>query len=144
MQKTINYNNRKLVGQKSVKYLNNYNPAEGKVYSLIPDSEKEDVEEAVKAATQAFPSWSSLPAEDRMKILLKAADLIDRDLDKLALAESIDNGKPVKLARTLNMPRASANIRFYATASMHFATEAHVNEGDSVNYTIRMPLGSVA
>lgn len=75
-----------------------------------------------------------------MKILLRLADLIDRDLDKLALAESIDNGKTVKLARSLDIPRASANIRFYATAAMHFATEAHVNDGDSVNYTTRMPM----
>src|SRR5258708_9375109 len=140
MQKILNYINGKLVEPHSGKYLDNYNPAEGKVYSLIPDSEKEDVEEAVKAATQAFPSWSSLPAEDRMKILLKVADLIDRDLEKLASAESVDNGKPVKLARSLDIPRASANIRFYATAAMHFATDAHVNEGDSVNYTTRMPI----
>jgi len=61
----------------------------------------------------------------------------------LSLAESIDNGKTVKLARSLDIPRASANIRFYATAAMHFATDAHINEGDSVNYTTRMPIGVV-
>jgi aminomuconate-semialdehyde/2-hydroxymuconate-6-semialdehyde dehydrogenase len=143
MEKILNYINGKLVEPHPKKYLDNYNPAEGKVYSLIPDSDKEDVEEAVNAAAQAFSSWSILLTEDRMKMLLKLADLIDRDLDKLALAESIDNGKTVKLARSLDIPRASANIRFYATASMHFATDAHVNEGDSVNYTTRMPIGVV-
>ncbi len=143
MQKISNYINGKLTAPLSGKYLDNINPAEGKVYSLLPDSEKEDVEEAVKAAMQAFTSWSKLPAEERMKILLKIADLIDRDIDKLALAESIDNGKTVKLAQTIDMPRASANMRFYATASMHVSTEAHVNEGDSVNYTTRMPIGVV-
>ncbi len=143
MEKILNYINGKLIEPRSGKFLDNYNPAEGKVYSLVSDSEKEDVDQAVEAAAKAFPSWSILPTEDRMKILLKLADLIDRDLDKLALAESIDNGKPVKLARNLDIPRASANIRFYATAAMHFATDAHVNEGDSVNYTTRMPIGVV-
>src|SRR5258706_3893415 len=143
MEKILNYINGKLVEPHSGKYLDNYNPAEGKVYSLIPDSEKEDVELAVNAASKAFPSWSVLPNEERMKILLKIADLIDRDLEKLAMTESIDNGKTVKLARTLDIPRASANIRFYATAAMHFATDAHVNESDSVNYTSRMPIGVV-
>jgi len=143
MQQILNYINGKLVEPHSGKYLDNFNPAEGKIYSLIPDSEKEDVEDAVKAATNAFPFWSIRSNEDRMKILLKAADLIDRDLDKLAMAESIDSGKTVKLARSLDIPRASANIRFYATAAMHFATDAHVNDGDSVNYTTRMPIGVV-
>jgi len=142
-KKILNYINGKLVEPHSGKFLDNYNPAEGKVYSLIPDSDKEDIEAAVKAATKAFPTWSILPTEDRMKILLKVANLIDRDLDKLSQAESIDNGKTVKLARSLDIPRASANIRFYATAAMHFATDAHVNEGDSVNYTTRMPIGVV-
>jgi len=143
MEKILNYINGKLIEPYSGKFLDNYNPTEGKVYTLIPDSDKEDVEVAVNAAAEAFPSWSILSTEERMKILLKVADLIDRDLDKLALAESIDNGKTVKLARSLDIPRASANIRFYATAAMHFATDAHVNEGDSVNYTTRMPIGVV-
>jgi aminomuconate-semialdehyde/2-hydroxymuconate-6-semialdehyde dehydrogenase len=143
MEKILNYINGKSVEPLSKKYLDNYNPSEGKVYSLIPDSDKEDVEQAVKAATHAFPSWAILPTEERMKMLLKVADLIDRDRDKLTLAESIDNGKTAKLARSLDIPRAAANIRFYATAAMHFATDAHVNEGDSVNYTTRMPIGVV-
>lgn len=141
MQKILNYINGKLVEPLSGKYLDNYDPSRGIVYSHIADSEKEDVEAAAEAAIRAFPSWSQMATEDRMKILLRLSDLIDRDLDKLALAESIDNGKPVKLARSLDIPRASANIRFYATAAMHFATDAHVNDGDSVNYTTRMPVG---
>ncbi|MBS1506937.1 MAG: aldehyde dehydrogenase [Bacteroidetes bacterium] len=141
MQKILNYINGKLVEPLSGKYLDNYDPSRGIVYSHIADSEKEDVEAAAEAAIRAFPSWSQMATEDRMKILLRLADLIDHDLDKLALAESIDNGKPVKLARSLDIPRASANIRFYATAAMHFATDAHVNDGDSVNYTTRMPVG---
>ncbi|HLZ16883.1 MAG TPA: aldehyde dehydrogenase family protein, partial [Cyclobacteriaceae bacterium] len=143
MEKILNYIDGKLVNPVTEFFLENVNPSEGKAYSLLPDSEKEDVDSAVNAASQAFPAWSALPAEERAKILLKIADLIDRDLEKLALAESVDNGKPVKLARLLDIPRASANIRFYATAAMHFATDAHVIEGDAVNYTTRMPIGVV-
>ena len=143
MEKILNYIGGKLAAPSSGKFLDNFNPSEGKVYSLVADSDERDVNEAVKAAKQAFPSWSAMPTEERCKILLRIADLIDRDLDKLALAESIDNGKTVKLAKAVDIYRASANIKFYATAAMHFASEAHVNDGDSVNYTTRMPIGVV-
>lgn len=143
MEKILNYIGGKLAEPSSGKFLDNFNPSEGKVYSLVADSDERDVNEAVKAAKQAFPSWSAIPTEERCKILLRIADLIDRDLDKLALAESIDNGKTVKLAKAVDIYRASANIKFYATAAMHFASEAHVNDGDSVNYTTRMPIGVV-
>jgi aminomuconate-semialdehyde/2-hydroxymuconate-6-semialdehyde dehydrogenase len=98
---------------------------------------------AVNAASRAFSGWSSLAAEKRFVVLQRIADLIDRDLDKLALAESIDNGKPVSLAKTLDIPRASANIRFFATAAIHFSSEAHVTGADAVNYTLRAPVGVV-
>ena len=143
MEKILNYIGGKLAEPSSGKFLDNYNPSEGKVYSLVADSDERDVSEAVKAAKQAFPLWSTMPAEERCKILLRIADLIDRDLEKLSLAESIDNGKTVKLAKAVDIYRASANMKFYATAAMHFASEAHVNDGDSVNYTTRMPIGVV-
>lgn len=143
MEKILNYIDGKLAEPRSGKFIDNYNPSIGKVYSLVADSGKEDVDDAVAAAAKAFPAWSVMPAEERTKILLRMADLVDRDLEELAKAESVDNGKPVKLARSLDIPRASSNIRFYATASAHFATDAHVNENDSVNYTTRTPIGVV-
>jgi aminomuconate-semialdehyde/2-hydroxymuconate-6-semialdehyde dehydrogenase len=143
MEKILNYIGGNLVEPESGKYVDNIDPSEGRVYSLVSDSDARDVNEAVKAAKEAFPSWSKISAEERCKILLKVADLIDRDLEKLALAESIDNGKTVKLARAVDIYRASANMKFYATSAMHFASEAHVNDGDSVNYTTRMPIGVV-
>jgi aminomuconate-semialdehyde/2-hydroxymuconate-6-semialdehyde dehydrogenase len=82
-----------------------------------------------------------MEVEKRSKILLKIADLIDRDLDKLALAESIDNGKPYKLAKIVDIPRASANMSFFATGSIHFASEAHITDKEAVNYTARTPIG---
>lgn len=125
----------------SGQYINNIDPSQGQVYSLIADSDERDVAAAVMAAQQAFAGWAALSAEKRAAILLRIADLIDRDLDKLALAESIDNGKPVKLAKAVDIPRASANMRFYATASIHFASEAHMMGNEAVNYTVREPAG---
>lgn len=141
MQRIQNYINGELTGPASGKYLDNYNPAEGKVYSLIPDSDEIDVSHAVDSAAQAFPEWSSTPVEKRSLILQKIADLIDRDSDKLALAESIDNGKPLELARRLDIPRASSNMRFFATGAIHFASEAHITDKEAINYTTRTPIG---
>ncbi|HEY6111815.1 MAG TPA: aldehyde dehydrogenase family protein, partial [Chthoniobacterales bacterium] len=99
------------------KFLDNIEPATGKAYSQVADSGKEDVDLAVGAAAEkAFPDWSKKPAAERSKILLRIADLIERDLEKFARAESIDTGKPITLARALDIPRAVANFRFFATA----------------------------
>ncbi len=143
MQEIQNYINGELVAPQSGQYLDNYNPAEGKVYSLIPDSDAGDVQKAVDAATNAFPAWSTMQVEKRSAILQNLANLIDRDLDKLAWAESIDSGKTVKLASTLDIPRSSSNIRFFATGAMHFSSEAHITGNEAVNYTLRNPIGVV-
>jgi aminomuconate-semialdehyde/2-hydroxymuconate-6-semialdehyde dehydrogenase len=143
MQKILNYIHGQLTEPNSRNYLDNINPAEGKVYCQLPDSDRKDVNQAAHAARLAFPEWSTMPVKKRSDILLKIADLIDRYLEKLALAESIDNGKPLKLAKELDIPRASANIRFFATAILHFSSEAHLSDNEAVNYTIRSPLGVV-
>ncbi|MFM7856433.1 MAG: aldehyde dehydrogenase family protein, partial [Flammeovirgaceae bacterium] len=119
MKNILNYINGQHVAPQSAKHLNNYNPSEGSVYSTLPDSDASDVALAYAAADKAFVGWSNMPNAQRAQVLLKIADLIDRDLEKLALAESVDNGKPVSLARAMDIPRASANMRFYATAAMH-------------------------
>ncbi|MFZ2905913.1 MAG: aldehyde dehydrogenase [Cyclobacteriaceae bacterium] len=141
MEKIQNYINRKLVQPQSGKYFDNVNPAEGKTYSLIPDSDERDVAFAVEAAKKAFHGWSTTPPDKRATFLNKIADLIDRDLNKLALAESIDQGKPVKLATVVDIPRAAANLRFYATASQHFSSEAHLTGQEAINYTQYEPIG---
>ncbi len=141
MEKIYNYINGELVEPISGSFLDNYNPAEGKIYSVIPDSDQHDVANAVAAAKAAFIQWSAMAVEKRSAVLTRIADLIDRDLDKLALAESIDNGKPVKLAKVVDIPRASANMRFFASGAIHFASEAHVTGTDAINYTVRNPIG---
>ncbi len=123
------------------KYLDNIEPATGNPYSQVADSDARDVELAVAAAEGAFVNWSRTPAAERSKILLRIADLIERDLDKLARAESIDTGKPLSLARTLDIPRAASNFRFFATAILHTESEAHITDNIAFNYTLRQPRG---
>lgn len=109
----------------------------------IPDSNEKDINVAVAAAKNAFPAWSVTPVEERFKILNRIAELIDKNLDELALAETNDNGKPLWLSKQVDIPRASANFRFFATGIMHFATESHHMEDKAVNYTLRQPIGIV-
>jgi aminomuconate-semialdehyde/2-hydroxymuconate-6-semialdehyde dehydrogenase len=125
------------------KYMDSVNPATGEVYSQIPDSDADDIALAVTAAQAAFPKWSTTPAEEKFKILNRIAELIDQNLDALALAETNDNGKPLWLSKMVDIPRASSNFRFFATGLMHFATESHNMENGTVNYTLRQPVGIV-
>jgi aminomuconate-semialdehyde/2-hydroxymuconate-6-semialdehyde dehydrogenase len=138
-----NYINGQLVEPQSKTYIDGYNPATGKVYSQIPNSDTADVELAIQAAQQAFPLWSNTPKEQRSKVLIKLASLIERDLPRLALAESTDNGKPLKLASTVDIPRAAANFNFYATGILHYASASHSMEEGLINYTLRQPIGVV-
>lgn len=125
------------------KYIDNINPATGEPYSQTPDSDEADVEFAVGAAKGAFPAWSSTPPEERFKALNRIAELIDQNLDALALAETNDNGKPLWLSKKVDIPRASSNFRFFATGLMHMSTESHNMEGRAINYTLRQPIGVV-
>lgn len=141
MQQIKNYIGGELLEPVSKSYLDNFCPSTGKVYSHIPDSDANDVELAYKAASKAFPEWSNTPKETRSKYLLTIAALIEKNLDKLALAESIDNGKPLKLAKTVDIPRAAANFHFYGTGILHYAAHAHSMEQTAINYTLRQPVG---
>lgn len=143
MQNIQNFIGGEYLAPLSGLYLDNYEPGTGKIYSKIPNSSKRDLFLAIKAAEQAFETWSQRKIEDRSRILLKLADIVERDLERLAMAESRDNGKPVSLARRVDIPRAAANFRFYASAIVNHASEAHIAEGIMVNYTRRAPLGIV-
>ncbi|PYJ44947.1 MAG: 2-hydroxymuconic semialdehyde dehydrogenase [Verrucomicrobia bacterium] len=123
------------------KYLDNIEPATGKPYSQVADSDTRDVDLAVAAAEKAFCDWSKKPAAERSRFLLRIADLIERDLEKFARAESVDTGKPISLARSLDIPRAIANFRFFATAILHTESEAHITDNVAFNYTLRQPRG---
>ncbi len=141
MKKILNFINGTLQEPISGQFLDNVNPATGEVYSLIPDSDERDVELAVKAAQDAFPAWSKLPKDKRSAILIRISEILKERLEEFALAESIDNGKPVWLSRTVDIPRAIDNFHFYATAALHTSTEAHSMENTALNYTLRTPIG---
>lgn len=125
-------------------YLDNFEPATGMVYSQIPDSDTKDVSAAIDAATEAFPLWSSLSNEERSQWLMKIADGIEARMDEFAAAESKDNGKPITLAKSVDIPRAVANFRFFAQAITQFSSESHFMQGVGINYTLRQPIGVAA
>lgn len=143
MEQLKNYINGELTESVSKQYLNNYEPATGEVYAQIPDSDERDVQLAFDAAKNAFGSWSKTPLESRMMLLMKVAEGIEQRIDEFAVAESKDNGKPQKLARAVDIPRAISNFRFYASALQHFASESHQMPGVGINYTLRQPIGVV-
>lgn len=144
MEKLQNYIGGQLQAPISGAYLDNYEPAKGEVYSLIPRSGADDVAAAVAAAEAAFPLWSGLSNAERSRHLMAVSNRISERLDELAMAESRDNGKPFKLAQTVDIPRARDNFAFYATAILHEEDEFHNMGAKGFNYTLRQPLGSVA
>jgi aminomuconate-semialdehyde/2-hydroxymuconate-6-semialdehyde dehydrogenase len=122
-------------------YIDNHEPATGQVYSKIPDSDERDIEMATAAAKAAFPAWSALPVAKRSEVMLRIAELIEENLDMLAKAESRDNGKPLWLAKSVDIPRARENFHFFATGILHFASESHSTADNVINYTLRKPVG---
>lgn len=138
-----NYINGQLVAPSGNQYIDNYEPATGKIYSRIPDSDEHDVDNAVEAAKNAFEGWKNLSIEQRHDYLIRISDLIGQKLDEFARAESRDNGKPFKLACHVDIPRAVSNFKFYATAVMSWSSEANHMTEKAINYTLRQPLGPV-
>jgi aminomuconate-semialdehyde/2-hydroxymuconate-6-semialdehyde dehydrogenase len=143
MEKLRNFINGEYCEPIGGTYIDNYEPATGKVYSLIPNSDERDVQKAVDAAEIAFPIWSTMSVEERSSILIKVSEGIEKRMEQFVAAESRDNGKPLTLAAHVDIPRAVSNFHFFATAIVHFASESHYMEGVGVNYTIRKPLGIV-
>jgi aminomuconate-semialdehyde/2-hydroxymuconate-6-semialdehyde dehydrogenase len=143
MQFLENYIDGNLIAPTLKNYIECVNPATAAVFAQIPDSNEADVQLAVTAAKKAFPTWSKTTTEERFKILNHIADLIDKNLEALALAETNDNGKPLWLSNMVDIPRASSNFRFFATGMMHFAAESHSMTDKAINYTLRNPIGIV-
>lgn len=139
-----NYINGQYVNPINNEWIDNYCPANGEVYGQIPNSSNEDVEVAYSAAKTAFPSWSQTTLEERNRILIKISELIEANLQRFAEAESKDNGKPISLAKTVDIPRAASNFRFFGNAITQFASESHESIGqNAINYTLRQPIGVV-
>lgn len=142
--KIKNYINGQFLNPIKNEWIDNYNPSNGEVYGQLPNSTKEDVENAYIAAKSAFPSWSKTTLEERSRILIKISELLEANLQRFAEAESKDNGKPISLAKSVDIPRAASNFRFFGNAITQFASESHESIGqNAINYTLRQPIGVV-
>ena len=144
MIKIQNYINGQFSNPLANSWIDNYNPSNGEVYCQLPNSNTEDVENAYKAAKTAFTSWSQTTFEERSRIMLKISELLETNLQRFAEAESKDNGKPVSLAKAIDIPRAASNFRFFGNAITQFSSESHESVGqNAINYTLRQPIGVV-
>jgi aminomuconate-semialdehyde/2-hydroxymuconate-6-semialdehyde dehydrogenase len=116
-------------------------PAAGTAYATMAASDAEDVAAAQAAAARALPGWAALPAEERAGALRRLADLVERDLERLALLESADSGKPLALARTVDIPRAAANLRFFARAVRDWRPDEELRAPNCESRVIRRATG---
>jgi aminomuconate-semialdehyde/2-hydroxymuconate-6-semialdehyde dehydrogenase len=143
MDKIQNYIGGELVAPSNGNYIDNYNPSTGEVYSLVPDSEEQDVLNAVAAAKKAFPKWKKTTKLDRANILRKLASLIKDNFEEFVIAESRDNGKPIKVSEHVDIPRSSKNLEYYADEILKFEGEKFSDEGMGENYLEYCPIGPV-
>ncbi|XP_004673933.1 PREDICTED: aldehyde dehydrogenase family 8 member A1 isoform X3 [Condylura cristata] len=123
-------------------YIDSYDPSTGEVYCRVPNSGKDEVEAAVKAATAAFPAWSSRSPQERSQVLQRLADLLEQSLEEFAKAESKDQGKTITMAKTVDIPRSVHNFRFFASSILHHTSECtQMDHMGCMHYTVRMPVG---
>ena len=139
-----NYINGKFIEPVKGNLIDNYNPSNGEVYGQIPNSSAEDIDLAYNSARSAFKKWSKTTLEERSRILIRISELLQKNLERFAKAESIDNGKPLSLATSIDIPRAASNFRFFGNAITQFASESHESVGlNALNFTLRQPIGVV-
>lgn len=141
MQRLSNFIGGEFQAPLEGKYLDKISPATAEKIYELPDSTELDVVQAVKAAQAAFEGWSKKKAVERSQILNRVADLIDKNSDRLAAAETADVGKPLTLSKTLDIPRAALNFRFFAGAILHKHEAASDMDGEAINYVLRQPVG---
>jgi len=129
-------------------WLDVHEPATAGVFAQCPDSDAADVDAAIAAASRAAPGWAATPIDRRSRLLHRLADLVEARLEEFAVLESRDSGKPLSLARRLDIPRAVSNLRYFAAAIIGWGSESHAMEAGTpgsgaINYTLRQPLGVV-
>jgi aldehyde dehydrogenase (NAD+) len=133
----------KWVDGKEGKTFKAYNPANGEYLSTCVDAGKEDVDLAVKAGWKAFESWKNVSPQERSRILLKIADLIDENAEKLAMVETLDNGKPIRETFGIDVPLSSDHFRYFAGAIRAEEGEAVMIDKDTLSIILREPLGVI-
>lgn len=137
-----NYIDGKFLASQSGDHFENIDPSTGLSYGIIPDSDEKDVLTAIESAKKAHASWSQLSIEERSAWLSKIADAIEVRMNEFVLAESVDNGKPLHVAKAIDIPRAVSNFRFFSQAITQMASESYTSHG-SIHYVLRQSLGVV-
>ncbi|HSN70357.1 MAG TPA: aldehyde dehydrogenase family protein, partial [Steroidobacteraceae bacterium] len=143
MQTLLNYIDGEFVAASGRATLEVFEPATGEAYAVVAESAPADLDPAIDSAERAAPAWARTPAAERAAWLHRIADGIEARFEEFARAESRDTGKPLGLARALDIPRAITNLRFFAGAATQFASESHAMESGAINYTLRQPHGVV-
>ncbi|ORY07843.1 aldehyde dehydrogenase [Basidiobolus meristosporus CBS 931.73] len=139
-----NFINGEYIAPSSGQYIDNFNPSTGKVYSQVANSGVEDVNNAVEAASKALPLWSATSREERSKVLLRIADLLEARAEEIGRAESEDQGKPATMAIHGDVPKSAAMFRYFGTLILHTKETVNVMDGVGMSYTQRMPVGVCA
>ncbi|BDU20636.1 aldehyde dehydrogenase [Dyella sp. GSA-30] len=133
----------RLEAPRANRWLDVFEPATGAVFAQCPDSDASDIDAAVAAARRAAPAWAATSADNRSHLLHRLADLVEARVEEFAALESRDSGKPLALARSLDIPRAVSNLRYFAAAIVSWSSQSHAMELGAINYTLRQPLGVV-
>jgi len=143
MQRLHHWIDNKACAGNNGAWLDVFDPSTAEPHASVALGGAAEVEAAVAAATRAFPAWAALRNSERAAWLQALASALEDRSEDFARAESLDAGKPLALAGEIEIPRAVANLRFFAQAATQFASESHHGEV-GLNYTLRPPLGVVA
>ncbi|WP_141603815.1 aldehyde dehydrogenase family protein [Terrilactibacillus laevilacticus] len=125
------------------KKLASYNPSTGEKLSEFVDASHADVDAAVEAATKAFQSWKKVSVQEKSRLLLKIADLIDENAEHLALVETLDNGKSLRETLNVDVPCSSDHFRYFAGVIRSEEGTAKDLDDETLTLTLKEPLGVV-
>ena len=142
MIKIKNYINGELVLPKDNQHLDVFNPSNGQIHAKCPNSSIHDLDLAIKSSKSSFQEWSSINQSERSDFLFLIADLIEKNISDFANAESIDNGKPFTLSKSLDIPRSIKNLRFFASLANSIKPLSYRKE-NVISNILKQPLGVV-
>ena len=141
MEQVLHFIDGAFVPSEDGRTFDNINPATGERIGTVAEGGRAEIDRAVRAARRAFRTWSRTTAQERAAILHRIANLIEENLEELALLETTDTGKPLTLAKSLDIPRSAYNFRFFADFVKGLTTETFEMEGVALNYALRRPVG---
>ena len=149
LSETKNFIGGEYVGSSANKTFENFDPVTGEVFATVHEATEEDVDAAVRAASDAYRGeWGSLTVEARANLLYRVADRINERFEEFLVAECRDTGKPYSLARHIDIPRGAANFKIFADVIRNVSTETFRMEtpdgAGALNYGVRLPKGVIA